>query len=200
MFRQKKIRLRVVIESNDSTNVRVKSLAFKLDGTDDLGDLESLALFSTGDKLDFASTTAFGEPTRPSATITFLGERTLTAGKNVFWLACRIKPTAKLSHRVVVTCSMIETSGGRLIPRDQSPGVRHRIGVALRRHNDDEVHTYRIPALATSASKRVFIAGPTVAGLLADNWLHAAKVGIDAILTDYPLELRSSLQQPKATP
>ena len=46
---------------------------------------------------------------------------------------------------------MIETSIGRLRPRDDSLFVRHRIGVALRKHNDDGVHTYRIPALTTSA-------------------------------------------------
>ena len=37
------------------------------------------------------------------------------------------------------------------MPRDETPNVRKRIGIALRRHWDDGVHTYRIPALATSA-------------------------------------------------
>ena len=143
--------LQVVIDSIEPRDVRVKSLVFRLDGTDDLGDLESLALFSTGNSLEFASSTLFGEPVGPSSTVTFVGEQILTAGRNVFWLSCRMKPTANLSHRVAATCSQIETSTGRLALHDASPGVRHRIGVALRRHNDDGVHTYRIPALATSA-------------------------------------------------
>ncbi len=41
------------------------------------------------------------------------------------------------------------------------------------------------------AGKRAFIAGPTVSGNVPDNWRHATNVGIDAILTDYPLELRA---------
>ena len=45
------------------------------------------------------------------------------------------------------------------------------------------------------ANKRAFIAGPTVAGDLPDNWRQAVEVGIDAILTDYPLELRTTLRQ-----
>jgi glycerophosphoryl diester phosphodiesterase len=45
------------------------------------------------------------------------------------------------------------------------------------------------------AGKRSFIAGQTVAGNLPDNWRHVANVGIDAILTDYPLNLRHSLKQ-----
>lgn len=44
------------------------------------------------------------------------------------------------------------------------------------------------------AGKRVFIAGPTVAGLERENWQRATKAGVDAILTDYPLELARQLR------
>jgi len=40
-----------------------------------------------------------------------------------------------------------------------------------------------------NAGKRVFIAGATVSGNVPDNWQHAVNVGMDGILTDYPLEL-----------
>lgn len=43
------------------------------------------------------------------------------------------------------------------------------------------------------AGKRCFIAGPTVSGHTSDNWKQAASAGVDGILTDYPLELRSLL-------
>jgi glycerophosphoryl diester phosphodiesterase len=45
------------------------------------------------------------------------------------------------------------------------------------------------------AKKRAFIAGATVAGNLPENWRQAAEVGMDAILTDYPLELRQTLRR-----
>ncbi len=45
------------------------------------------------------------------------------------------------------------------------------------------------------AKKRVFIAGSTVSGKVPKNWRHAANVGIDGILTDYPLELRATLRK-----
>lgn len=41
--------------------------------------------------------------------------------------------------------------------------------------------------------KRVFLVGATVAGHEPANWRAAAKAGVDAILTDYPLELRRVL-------
>lgn len=58
---------------------------------------------------------------------------------------------ADLSHRVAATCRSIGTTAGTLSPRDDSPGAWHRIGIALRQHQDHGVHTYRIPALTTSA-------------------------------------------------
>ena len=49
---------------------------------------------------------------------------------------------------------------------------------------------------AGKAGRRTFIAGPTVGGLLPDNWRQAAEMGIDAVLTDYPLDLRATLKGP----
>lgn len=45
------------------------------------------------------------------------------------------------------------------------------------------------------ASKRAFIAGPTVADELPENWQQAADVGIDAILTDHPLSLAAAIRR-----
>jgi glycerophosphoryl diester phosphodiesterase len=44
------------------------------------------------------------------------------------------------------------------------------------------------------ARKRAFIAGTTVSGHAPENWQHAVSVGIDGILTDYPLELAAMLR------
>lgn len=44
------------------------------------------------------------------------------------------------------------------------------------------------------AGKRVFIAGPLVAGDEPANWQTAASAGYDAILTDHPFELRRALR------
>lgn len=142
--------LRVVVDAPEPQETLVKAITFKLDGTDDLGDLDSLALFSTGDKDEFTATTPFGEAAKPAATVTFQGAQALRAGRNAFWLSCRLKTTAGLSHGVTATCSAIETSAGTLTPIAGAPPVRHRIGVALRKHQDDGVHTYRIPALAST--------------------------------------------------
>src|SRR5262245_39887613 len=46
---------------------------------------------------------------------------------------------------------------------------------------------------AHEAGKRLFLAGPLVAGREPDRWQSAAAAGLDAILTDHPLDLRRQL-------
>lgn len=142
---------RVMVVVENDIDAAATQFVFTLDGTDDPGDLQSLSLFSSDKSDEFSPVTPIGESVSPAAEVTFRVDHRLLAGRNVFWLSCRLKPTADLSHRVAATCSSVETTAGEVAATDKSPGVRHRIGVALRRHNDDGVHTYRIPALTTSA-------------------------------------------------
>ncbi|WP_010584801.1 alpha/beta hydrolase fold domain-containing protein [Schlesneria paludicola] len=142
--------LRIVVAVEKGAAVQIRTLGFTLNGTDDLGDLDSLMLFATGDQDVFTTGTVVGKTLAPAATILFEVDQPLHEGKNVFWLACRLKDTASLAHRVAATCTVVETTLGHLVPQDRHIELRHRIGVALRKHNDDGVHTYRIPAMTTS--------------------------------------------------
>ena len=141
---------RIIIDVADATDVAVTAVEFQLAGTDDLSDVESLTLFRTGDNEVFSPENQFGDQSTPKSTIEFRGQQTLTAGRNVFWLSGRLKNSANLSHHVLATCTKVVTNNGIIMPTNGSPGIRHRIGVALRKHQDDGVHTYRIPALGTS--------------------------------------------------
>ena len=73
---------------------------------------------------------------------------------------------------------------------------------ALSAPNADWVYVRFLPTsdqieAVHQANKKAFIAGPTVAGNLPENWQHCAKVRLDAILTDYPLDLRLTLRRKK---
>ncbi|MCC6863152.1 MAG: exo-alpha-sialidase, partial [Bryobacterales bacterium] len=142
--------LELLLDVRREDPVSLRSVTCRLDGTSDPGDLESLEMFGTGGKREFAPGAAFGTPARPAAEITFRGDQPLRAGPNVFWLSARLKADADLSRRVAAVCTAATTSAGRLVPQGSAAGIRRRIGVALRKHGDDGVHTYRIPALATS--------------------------------------------------
>jgi sialidase-1 len=145
---------KVVVEVRGGDGVRLRSAAFSLDGTDDVAGVESWQLFAGGERQEFSPEGEFGAPSPSARALVFRGERVLRPGPNVFWLSCRLRPAADLTHHVAAVCTAIETSAGKItrqtVPQDLSPGFRQRIGVALRRHMDDGVHTYRIPALATT--------------------------------------------------
>jgi glycerophosphoryl diester phosphodiesterase len=71
---------------------------------------------------------------------------------------------------------------------------------ALTAPNTDFVYFRYVPAAAPmkavrDAGKKSFIAGATVSGNEPENWEQAAEVGIDGILTDFPLELRAMLRK-----
>lgn len=141
--------LEITIES-EQKSVFLNSLTFSLKGTDDVADIEALQVFSPGESLNYSTPGTFGDRTAAAETVVVRGNIRLRQGTNVFWLSCRLNPSASLDHKVDATCTSIETSAGTIAPKDETPDVRKRIGVALRRHWDDGVHTYRIPALATT--------------------------------------------------
>ncbi len=127
--------------------VQVKSITVALEGSDNL---ESLQFYFTGGAGGLSSEKPFGERLHPAKTLVFKGHARLNAGVSHFWLSCRARADADLSGKVDASVKSIETLAARIVPRDGTPQVRKRIGIALRRHWDDGVHTYRIPALATT--------------------------------------------------
>lgn len=142
--------LTLVLDVKADASINVSKFTFRLDGTDDLNDLQSLSLFACGSDESLKPAQPFGEAATPAQTIEFQGQQTLVAGKHVFWLSTTLKPTASLLHRVAAACVEIETTAGLLKPVANAAPASHRIGIALRKHQDDDVHTYRIPAMSTS--------------------------------------------------
>jgi len=73
--------------------------------------------------------------------------------------------------------------------------MRDELSSAIAAVDADWVYLRFVPtevdvAAIRAAGKRIIIAGPTVAGLEHENWKRAIDAGIDAVLTDYPIEFR----------
>ena len=130
--------------------VFLSSITFSFEGTDNLADVESLQVFLTGENERFSTDVQFGNRSAAAGKVTFRGNTRLNPGVNTFWLSCRLSASASLDHKVDAQCTDIETSVGTVVATDETPGVRKRIGIALRKHFDDGIHTYRIPVLATT--------------------------------------------------
>ena len=141
----------VLIDVAQGQSARLASMEFSLEGTDNLNDIESVELFGTGNQETFSPSTPIGQAVAATRVISLLVDRPLAEGRNVFWLSCRLKDTADLEHQVSASCSAIATSVGNVVPGEDVASTKQRIGFALRKHQDNGVHTYRIPALTTSS-------------------------------------------------
>lgn len=88
-------------------------------------------------------------------------------------------------------------------PKAETAAVANNAGEfssALNEPDADWVYIRYLPSKAEmkrvhAAGKRSFIAGASVSGNLPENWQRAVTAGIDAILTDHPLELRTLLKK-----
>ena len=163
------IRMKVVVRG-DSLFSAVTAVRVNTEGTDDLDDIRTIRLFymgkdslwlryetipeKAGNILDplygEISPVQFGSDMEPAPSITFRGEQVLEPGDNYFWVMIELSEEANLHHRIDAGCSMIKLKGGRAIKTGADPPVTQRIGVAVRKHNDDKVDTYRVPGLATT--------------------------------------------------
>lgn len=131
----------------EEAHVHLKSLTLSLQGAEAFASLQCYAI---GNATSRSSEKTFGDR-RPAANeVVLTGHARMKKGENHFWISCRMKPNADLTKRVDATVTSIDTSAGKMTPRDATPKVSKRVGIALRKHWDDGVHTYRIPALCTT--------------------------------------------------
>ena len=147
------LQIRLVV-SEEAASPHVNSVIVNTEGTDDLTDIKSIRLFYLGkDSLwtRKSEPVQFGDDELPSASITFKAEQVLEPGRNFFWLSYELEDDANLHHRVDGGCTKVALSGNiRVKPRITNPPLTQRIGVAVRQHMDDMVHTHRIPGIATT--------------------------------------------------
>ena len=153
------LRVRIDVEGTKQP-IALTSLRASLSGSTDLGGLESVRVFLTGsqDSLQasgnpdcFADATHFGAPLDPRSDLRFQGRATLQPGANYVWIAGRLKATADIDHVVRAGCAEVGFSDGTMLaPTVSTAQQPQRLGVAVRKQGDDDVHTYRIPGLATT--------------------------------------------------
>ncbi len=140
---------------------------------------------------------------------------------NVGWVAVDLKETGSGIEEAVVKLAQKHKVLDRLVfigLAIDSPEIRARIRAAskvahsahlaltpekihdaLADANADWVYVRFIPPgemvkRIHEEGKRIFLAGPLVAGNESGNWRAAAELRIDAILTDYPVELKKQLR------
>ncbi|WP_345232306.1 sialidase family protein [Olivibacter ginsenosidimutans] len=135
---------------------KAKLTAFKLDvtGTTDLSDIAAIRVFYFGQD-SLAGTMynikrpVFGTAESAESQTLIRGNQSLAAGDHYFWISVQLRPEVNLQHMLGLHCSSL-TFDGADIQNHPEQDIRQRVGVAVRQHGQDGVHTSRIPGLATT--------------------------------------------------
>ncbi|WP_129714719.1 sialidase family protein [Pedobacter sp. SYP-B3415] len=94
--------------------------------------------------------TLFGQsPVKGSNILTINGKTPLSEGINYLWLTLQLQPGTPLSAKIQVHIKSVE-AGRTLTVKTSGRASVYRPAVAVRRHNQENVHTHRIPGLATA--------------------------------------------------
>ena len=118
----------------------------------DLDDLKNVRVFYTGRNSDFDDDVQFGSEVELADELLINGHQELNMGKNVFWVAYELSEECELSSKVAVEFEYLEMDGEKISALEKYGENPLRVGIALRQHGDDNVHTYRIPGLTTTTS------------------------------------------------
>lgn len=160
-----------VLKENDATSlVRVavnvpaggaaawlQRVHLQFSGTTQLSQLAGVRVYSanadtaylTQEKLLTAALFAQHAATPAGNLLTLTGNLRLNKGMNYLWVALSVKPTIPLLHKVAVQVTGLQINGQRVSLPAAAPAP-HRIGTAVRKAMQDNVHTSRIPGLATA--------------------------------------------------
>ncbi len=140
-----------VIYDSETGDEKVKSISVNA-GENDGSNLGLVTVYYTGkDTLPYIGK-EFGKTSVSGKEVVVRGEQKVKKGINVFWISYMPDKNVNLTSVVSAKLNFIEVGKKRLAPAKQTGPGFLRFGVALRKHNDDGVHTYRIPGLITTKS------------------------------------------------
>ncbi|HET8737434.1 MAG TPA: sialidase family protein [Pricia sp.] len=117
-------------------------------GNTEPGNLKNVRVFYSGLDSLFSDKIQFGSSQHPSKQVVFEGSQSLKKGKNYFWISYELAENCNLTSKVYADIDFVESGHNKLISQHSQAPIALRVGVALRDHMDDKVHTYRIPGLA----------------------------------------------------
>lgn len=147
--------VRIHLHNGSNDNIQLTEMSFSLAGTSNWKDLKQVSLYYAGadsgyrnlgsiDKIQLVGKTAIaGEK------LVIKGAQAITPGDHYCWLAVELNMDVPLTHFITIN-AVQAVMNGKAIDIAGGAAFQQRIGVALRQHNQDNVHTYRIPGLSTA--------------------------------------------------
>jgi len=140
--------MRIEID-NSIQGISMNTVSIDL-GETNIADLKAIGIYFTGTDSLFKTDELFSKSESIKRETILRGRQKLTVGKNYLWVSLELSDNANLENKASVLMNFIQLGDYRFTPANRSGVKQLRFGVALRQHRQDDVHTYRIPGLATT--------------------------------------------------
>lgn len=140
--------LQIQLVPREPGEVVLQQLSINLKSTGDLEDIQAVRLFVTGKDERFITDVQLGSDQPPSPSVVFKDSFRFS-DTTYLWVSLELKNKVDLQQKLGVSCESVSTDRG-MVAVAPTPHKMLRLGIALRKHGDDGVHTYRIPGLTTT--------------------------------------------------
>ena len=140
------IRLQLDSETNDEI---VNAIQVSIDGIKK-DFIKNIRVYYTENDSLFSNKILFGMVNNPKTVSLINGKQNLKSGTNYFWVSYELTDNVDLTDKVYTDIDYV-TIGDKKFGVSNHTGTKAlRLGVAVRQHQEDNVHTYRIPGLTTT--------------------------------------------------
>lgn len=141
--------------SNVQAGAKISRITLSTNGTTSLRDIKAVRLFYYGkDSLPGNLMAVKGKPISSSAKIgkeiILESQEALRAGDNYLWISYELNDQANLFNTVDAQVVSVTVNNNKIETTNTSNNILQRVGVAVRTHMQDNVHTSRIPGLVTT--------------------------------------------------
>ena len=146
--------IRVNVISSSGGQV-LEKLRFSTKGTTDLADIKTARLYyyakdSLPGNMETTKAKLVSVVDTMAKEIYFESDQVLEKGNNYFWLSYELEEDANILNFVDARLLSAQVDRQTIAYKRKDNGMSQRIGVAVRKHKQDAVHTSRIPGLATT--------------------------------------------------
>lgn len=117
---------------------------------DAITDIQQIDLYLTGAG-PFSANQLLTSMQPTSTSCSFALQQNLLPGIHFLWLSVVLRANADMNHFIELRCNQIRLSNKKAIPvLQEMVSYKKRIGVAIRKAGDYNVHTFRIPGIVTT--------------------------------------------------
>lgn len=142
--------MRVDLINRTGENYEIQKIDLELEGDDVSQIVESISIYGAKNNGMINSGKLLSNPLPALQKVSFEDTFTIDTDTFSFWISIKLKEDISLQSRIRVILTEIRTDPEVLRLSEKRPTEKLRVGVAVRQHKQDGVHTSRIPGLETS--------------------------------------------------